>query len=100
MTYNEHLGDARMKAQELANKLFQTRRVYRAKEAFIRTVVESMVKPARSGTVHQRNMGHKAGIAHYKKILMVAQRPFLRAAVRSYSTTSTCALQVLNGTPP
>lgn len=44
---NEHIRNIRTKTQELANKLLQmTRRTYGTKRQFIKTVIESVVKPA------------------------------------------------------
>lgn len=95
ISFNEHLRDVRRKTQELANKLLQMiMRTYWVKRAFIRTVVEAVVKPA---VLYAKQIWrHKAAMVSNKKIFMAAQRPFLRAAVScTYNTTPTSALQVL-----
>lgn len=68
LNFNEYIRDARTKTHELANKLLQmTRRIYGTKGQFIKTVIESVVKPA---VLYAKELwGHKAKLESNKKSL-------------------------------
>lgn len=97
--YNPHSRWIRAKTGELANKIiYMAKRTYGNKSVFIRKIVDCIAKPA--ALYGSEIWGAKADSCSNKRQLLAAQRPFLRAVVKCYSTTPTSALMVIGGQCP
>lgn len=85
------IKSVRAKTAELANNIKNvSKRTYGRKSVFIKRIVDSVVK---SDVLYGSEIwGARENNSANRKLLLAAQRPFLRATVKSYSTTPTSGL--------